>query len=122
MSATPHLDRWFATMDSDDPDDVLNQITDDFVMSVQFSKGGGDSAEFRGDRAGLVAYLQQREKGTLVHEVQTSATVDDIEMCLGRTTRGGEFEAQFTATAQIDTATGTLRRLLICRTPEISFA
>lgn len=122
MSSTPHLDRWFATMDSDDPDDVLNQITDDFVMSVQFSKGGGESAEFRGDRAGLEAYLAQREKGALVHEVQSSSTADDVELCLGRTTRGGEFEAQFTAAAQIETASGKVRRLLICRTPEISFA
>ncbi|MET0821865.1 MAG: hypothetical protein ABWY58_12940 [Aeromicrobium sp.] len=122
MTATPHLDRWFATMDSDDPDGVLDQITDDFVMSIQFSKGRGQSAEFRGDRAGLVAYLEQREKSVLVHELQSSAAVDDVEMCLGRTTRGGDFEAQFTATAQIDAATGRLRRLLICRTPEISFA
>ena len=122
MTATPHLDRWFATMDSADPDGVLQQITDDFVMSVQFSKGGGDSAEFRGDRDGLVAYLGQREKSALVHEVRSAATVDDVEMCLGRTTRDGQFEAQFTATAQIDAATGRLRRLLICRTPEISFA
>lgn len=122
MSSTPHLDRWFATMDSDDPDDVLNQITDDFVMSVQFSKGGGESAEFRGDRAGLEAYLAQREKGALVHEVQSSSTADDVELCLGRTTRGGEFEAQFTAAAQIEPASGKVRRLLICRTPEISFA
>lgn len=122
MSSTPHLDRWFATMDSDDPDDVLNQITDDFVMSVQFSKGGGESAEFRGDRAGLEAYLAQREKGALVHEVQSSSTADDVELCLGRTTREGEFEAQFTAAAQIEPTSGKVRRLLICRTPEISFA
>lgn len=122
MSATPHLDRWFATMDSDDPDDVLNQITDDFVMSVQFSKGGGDSAEFRGDRAGLEQYLAQREKGALIHEVQVSSTSEGHELCLGRTTRAGEFEAQFTAVAQIDGASGKVRRLLICRTPEINFA
>ncbi len=122
MSSTPHLDRWFATMDSDDPDDVLNQITDDFVMSVQFSRGGGDSAEFRGDRAGLETYLAQREKGALVHEVQSSSTDGAVEMCLGRTTRDGAFEAQFTAAAQVDAASGKVRRLLICRTPEISFA
>jgi hypothetical protein len=84
MSSTPALVTWFATMDSDNPDDVLTMITDDFFMSVQFSKGGGTSAEFAGDRAGLVHYLEQREKSVLVHVVG-------------------------------------IRRLLICRTPELAF-
>ncbi len=121
MSATPHLEHWFATMDSDNPDDVLNQITDDFVLSILFSKGAGKSAEFRGDRAGLEVYLGQREKNALLHTIESSATVGDIEMCLGRTERDGVFEAQFNATARIDKATGKLSRLLICRTPEINF-
>ena len=120
MTATPHLDHWFATMDSDDPDDVLNQITDDFVMSVQFSKGAGDSAEFRGDRDGLVAYLQQREKSTLIHHLDRGASVDGTEMVLGRTTRDGAFEASFNASAQLDES-GHVRRLLIARTPELAF-
>lgn len=38
---TPTLARWFEYMDSDDPDRVLGMIADDFVMSVQFSKGAG---------------------------------------------------------------------------------
>ena len=49
-------------MDSQEPERVLALITDDFVMSVQFSKGEGQSAEFVGDRAGLQVYLEQREK------------------------------------------------------------
>lgn len=120
-TTTPHLERWFATMDSDTPEDVLNQITDDFVMSVLFSRGEGRSAEFRGDRKGLEGYLEQREKGALIHGIISSAHVDDLEMCLGKTTRGGLFEAQFNATAQIDPTSGKIRRLLICRTPDINF-
>src|SRR4051794_37098984 len=108
-------------MDSDEPDRVLGLITDDFVMSVQFSKGDGQSAEFLGDRAGLEAYLEQREKSVLVHHLTWGARDGDVEMVLGRTTRDGDFEASFNASALLDGATGTCRRLLIGRTPEIDF-
>ncbi|MET8799469.1 hypothetical protein ABZV91_24105 [Nocardia sp. NPDC004568] len=117
----PVLARWFGYMDSDDPDRVLGMISDDFTMSVQFSKGAGASAEFVGDRAGLVAYLAQREKSTLVHHIDVGAVVGEYELVLGRTTRDGAFEASFNATAQLDT-TGAVRRLLIARTPEVAFA
>lgn len=117
---TPVLRRWFAVMDSETPERVLEMITDDFVMSVQFSQGGGRSAEFVGDRAGLVAYLVQREKSVLVHEVTAGATVGDTELVLGRTTRDGGFEASFNASAQLRDD-GLVRRLLICRTPELRF-
>lgn len=117
---TPVLARWFEYMDSDDPDRVLTMITDDFMMSVQFSKGGGQSAAFVGDRDGLIAYLAQREKSTLVHHIDSGAVVSDVELVLGRTTRNGDFEASFNATAQLDAA-GKVRRLLIARTPEVAF-
>ena len=121
MSATPFLERWFAIMDSDEPERVLDLITDDFVMSVQFSKGLGASAEFVGDRKGLEAYLEQREKSVLVHHVTHGARVDDVELVLGRTTRDGAYEAAFNASAMLDEATDRCRRLLIGRTPEIEF-
>jgi len=120
MSATPMLQRWFAAMDSDAPEDVLDMITADFVMSVQFSKGDGQSAEFVGDREGLVRYLDQREKSTLVHHVLLGSVVDGTELVLGKTTRDGDFEASFNATAQV--VDDRVRRLLICRTPELDFA
>ncbi|MFE5646633.1 hypothetical protein [Rhodococcus sp. NPDC056516] len=118
---TPVLIQWFEYMDSDDPDRVLTMISKDFVMSVQFSKGDGQSAEFVGDRDGLVAYLAQREKSVLIHHIDAGAFVDGVELSLGRTTRGGEFEASFNATAQLDSE-GKVRRLLIARTPELSFS
>ncbi|ARE38010.1 MULTISPECIES: hypothetical protein [Rhodococcus] len=118
---TPVLTQWFEYMDSDDPERVLTMISKDFVMSVQFSKGDGQSAEFVGDRNGLVAYLAQREKSVLIHHVDAGAFVDGVELSLGRTTRGGEFEASFNATAQLDSE-GKVRRLLIARTPELSFS
>ena len=121
MSSTPFLERWFEIMDSEEPERVLDLITDDFVMSVQFSKGAGESAEFVGDRAGLEAYLEQREKSVLVHHVTEGARVDDVELVLGRTTRGGDFEASFNASALIDAASNRCRRLLIARTPQIEF-
>ncbi|MFB9315273.1 hypothetical protein [Nocardioides plantarum] len=116
---TPMLGRWFAAMDSDTPDEVLDMITDDFVMSVQFSTGAGRSAEFVGDRGGLVGYLAQREKSTLVHHLLVGSEVDGTELVLGKTTRDGAFEASFNATAQV--LDDKVRRLLICRTPEIAF-
>lgn len=118
---TPVLTQWFEYMDSDDPERVLTMISKDFVMSVQFSKGDGQSAEFVGDRNGLLAYLAQREKSVLIHHVDAGAFVDGVELSLGRTTRGGEFEASFNATAQLDSE-GKVRRLLIARTPELSFS
>jgi hypothetical protein len=121
MTATPFLARWFAIMDSDEPESVLDLITDDFVMSIQFSKGEGESAEFLGDRAGLEAYLEQREKSVLVHHLTHGARVDDVELVLGRTTRDGEFEASFNASAMLDESTDRCRRLLIGRTPKLEF-
>lgn len=121
MSTTPFLERWFEIMDSDEPERVLDLITDDFVMSVQFSKGAGSSAEFVGDRAGLEAYLEQREKSVLVHHVTRGARVGDVELVLGRTTRDGDFEASFNASAMLDDAREKCRRLLIGRTPQIEF-
>jgi hypothetical protein len=121
MSATQFLERWFETMDSDAPERVLDFITDDFTMSVMFSRGDGQSAEFVGDHAGLVAYLAQRERSVLVHHVTHGARVADVELVLGRTTRDGSFEASFNASALLDGATDRCRRLLICRTPELQF-
>lgn len=121
MSATPFLERWFETMDSDTPERVLDHITDDFTMSVQFSKGDGQAAEFVGDHSGLVAYLEQRERSVLVHHVTHGARVGEVELVLGRTTRDGSFEASFNASALLDAATDRCRRLLICRTPELEF-
>lgn len=119
--STPVLAQWFEYMDSDDPDRVLTMVTDDFEMSVQFSKGGGQAAEFVGDHAGLIAYLAQREKSVLVHHIDAGSRVGQVELVLGRTTRHGAFEASFNATAQVNGA-GKVRRLLIARTPEIAFA
>jgi hypothetical protein len=121
MSSTPFLERWFEIMDSDEPERVLDLITDDFVMSVQFSKGEGESAEFVGDRAGLEAYLEQREKSVLVHHLTEGARVGEVELVLGRTTRDGAFEASFNASAMLDEAGARCRRLLIGRTPQIEF-
>ena len=121
MSATPFLERWFAIMDSDAPERVLDLITDDFVMSIQFSKGEGESAEFLGNRAGLEAYLEQREKSVLVHHLTHGALVDGVELVLGRTTRDGAFEASFNASAMLDETSERCRRLLIGRTPKLEF-
>ena len=121
MSATPFLERWFEIMDSDEPERVLGLITDDFVMSILFSKGEGLAAEFVGDRAGLEAYLEQREKSVLVHHLTQGARDGDVELVLGRTTRDGAFEASFNASALIDAGTNRCRRLLIGRTPLVEF-
>ena len=121
MSSTPFLDDWFTFMDSDEPERVLDLITDDFEMSIQFSTGDGQASEFLGDRAGLVAYLEQREVSVLVHHLTHGARVEDVEMALGKTTRDGAFEAAFNVSAELDTAANKVRRLLIARTPEIEF-
>jgi hypothetical protein len=120
-SPTPFITEWFATLDSTTPKRVLDLIAPDFEMSIVFSKGEGQTAEFWGDRAGLVGYLDQRENNTLVHHLRSSATVGDTELALGFVTRAGEFEASFNVSALLEPATRTCRRLLICRTPAMKF-
>ncbi|WP_216695167.1 hypothetical protein [Dietzia psychralcaliphila] len=120
MSAdTPLLHAWFEIMDSNDPDRVLEHITDDFQLSIQFSRGES-AAEFHGDRAALEVYLSQREKSALTHHILSGARVGVTELCLGETRRDGEFEASFNASAQL-TEDDKVRRLLICRTPKVRF-
>jgi hypothetical protein len=120
-SATPLLHDWFEIMDSSTPERVLDMITDDFELSILFSKGADQAAEFKGNRAGLVAYLEQREVSVLTHHLLRGAAVDGAELVLGETRRDGAFEASFNASAQLDSASGKVRRLLICRTPQVQF-
>ena len=120
MSTTPLLQAWFEILDGDDPDRVLQMITDDFTLSILFATADG-SAEFYGDREALVGYLEQREKSTLVHHVLRGAKVEETELVLGETRRHGDFEASFNASAQLDADGDKIRRLLICRTPKVNF-
>ena len=119
-TTTPLLRDWFEIMDSTTPERVLDMITDDFRLSILFSTGDR-AAEFDGDRAGLEVYLAQREVSVLTHHILQGAHVDGTELVLGETRRDGAFEASFNASAQL-TADGTrVRRLLICRSPEVRF-
>jgi len=102
MTRRPSLARWFALMVADAPGRGLELISDDFTMSVQFSKGAGAAAEFTGDHAGLVAYLEQREQSVLVHHVTHGSRVGNVELVLGQTTRNSSFEASFNASALLD--------------------
>lgn len=120
MTSTPLLHDWFAILDGDEPDRVLDMITDDFSLSILFATAEG-AAEFHGDREALVGYLAQREKSTLVHHVLRGDRVDDTELVLGETRRQGEFEASFNASAQLADDGTKVRRLLICRTPRVAF-
>lgn len=121
MSDTPLLHAWFDILDGDDPDRVLDRITDDFTLSILFATADG-SAEFHGDRDALVGYLAQREKSTLVHHILKGAKVDDTEMVLGETRRQGAFEASFNASARLTLDGTQIERLLICRTPKVNFS
>ena len=57
----------------------------------------------------------------LTHHLLYGATVDGTELVLGETRRDGAFEASFNASAAL--VDGRLvRRLLICRTPQVSFS
>jgi len=121
MSDTPLLRAWFEILDGDDPDRVLERITDDFTLSIFFATADG-SAEFHGDRDALVGYLAQREKSTLVHHILKGAKVDDTELVLGETRRQGAFEASFNASARLTQDGTRIERLLICRTPNVNFS
>ena len=89
-------------------------------LPVENSSGASLPVHPHDTRGVQIPPLQQREKSVLVHEVLAGARVGDVELALGRTTRNGAFEASFNTSAQLDES-GLVRRLLICRTPEISF-
>jgi hypothetical protein len=121
MDGAPVLSRWFAAMDGSDPDSVLDLLSDDFRISVVFSKGAnGEAADFSGDRAALERYLVQREKGVLVHELIAAFSEGHNEVVLGQTTRGGVFEATFLASVQLD-GEGRVRRFFTGRSPGLAF-
>lgn len=84
----PFLTEWFDILDSDEPTRILDLISDDFTLSILFSTGDGNATDFAGDRAALVGYLEQREKGTRTHHLLSATTLGQDELFLGEVRRG----------------------------------
>jgi hypothetical protein len=120
ISTAPLLTAWFAILDGDSPSDILDLISPDFRLSIVFSTGDSSAVDFSGDRAALVGYLEQRERGTRTHHMLSASVVGQDEIYLGEVLRGGEFEASFVAAGRI-AASGRLERLLIGRSPGVQF-
>lgn len=120
MSA-PLLTRWFATIDSDEPERILDLVGPAFAFSIVFSTGEGGATDFAGGREAMEGYLAQREKGVLTHHVLSAATVGSDELVLGQTRRGAEFESTFVAAARLD-AQGRVASLMIGRSPAVDIA
>lgn len=116
----PFLTRWFAILDGDSPSDILDLISPDFRLSIVFSTGEGAAQDFSGDRAALVGYLEQRERGTRTHHMLSAAVQGSDETYLGEVRRGGVFEASFVAVGRVGRS-GRLERLLIGRSPGVRF-
>ncbi|MGX1673638.1 hypothetical protein [Streptomyces sp. NPDC055400] len=116
----PFLTAWFEILDSDEPDRILDLISDDFSLSILFSTGDGNATDFAGDRAALVGYLQQRERGTRTHHRLSATTLGQDELFLGEVRRGEVPEASFVAAGRVN-ADGRLERLLIGRSSQIRF-
>lgn len=112
------LTRWFATMDSAEPEKILDLIAPGFRFSIVFGTGGGAATDFAGGRAEMEGYLAQREKGSLTHHVLSQAVVGRDEMVLGQARRSGAFESTFVASARLDPA-GRVAALMIGRSPEM---
>jgi hypothetical protein len=117
-ATAPVLTRWFATIDSDTPEAILDMIAPDFRFSIVFSVGDGKAADFAGGREAMEGYLAQREKGVLTHHVLSASTVGDDELVLGQARRSGAFESTFVAAARLD-AEGRVRSLMIGRSPAL---
>ncbi|WP_235215228.1 nuclear transport factor 2-like protein [Phaeacidiphilus oryzae] len=117
----PFLGAWFAILDSDEPDRILDLISDDFSLSILFSTGDGGATDFAGGREALVGYLKQRERGTRTHHRLSATTLGRDEVFLGEVRRSGVPEASFVAAGRID-GEGRLQRLLIGRSSEIRFS
>ncbi|MEU9188472.1 hypothetical protein AB0D14_28860 [Streptomyces sp. NPDC048484] len=116
----PFLTAWFEILDSDEPNRILDLISDDFSLSILFSVGDGKATDFAGDRAALVGYLEQRERGTRTHHLLSATTLGQDELFLGEVRREGVPEASFVAAGRVD-ANHRLQRLLIGRSSEIRF-
>ncbi|MGW0651197.1 hypothetical protein ACWD4T_20705 [Streptomyces umbrinus] len=114
------LTTWFAILDSEDADRILDLISDDFSFSILFSTGGDGATDFHGDRAEMEGYLAQREVGVRTHHLLSASTVGQDELFLGEVRRHGELEATFVASARLTDA-GRVRRLLIGRSPSVLF-
>ncbi|MFE2733529.1 hypothetical protein [Streptomyces sp. NPDC059349] len=119
-AAAPFLTAWFEILDSDEPHRILDLISDDFSLSILFSTGDGNATDFAGDRAALVGYLQQRERGTRTHHRLSATTLGQDELFLGEVRRGEVPEASFVAAGRVNTD-GRLERLLIGRSSQIRF-
>lgn len=118
LASAPVLTRWFATIDSDAPEDVLTMIAPGFRFSIVFSRADGSATDFAGGREAMAGYLRQREKGVLTHHVLAASTVGADELLLGQARRGGEFESTFVAAARLDGA-GLVSSLMIGRSPAL---
>lgn len=114
------LTAWFAILDSEDADRILDLISDDFSFSILFSTGGDGATDFHGGRAEMEGYLAQREVGVRTHHLLSASTVGQDELFLGEVRRHGELEATFVASARLTDA-GRVRRLLIGRSPSVLF-
>lgn len=114
------LTTWFAILDSEDAERILDLISDDFSFSILFSTGGDGATDFHGGRVEMEGYLAQREVGVRTHHVLTASTVGRDELYLGEVRRSGTPEATFVASARLDD-TGRVRRLLIGRSPALLF-
>ncbi|MFD5063664.1 hypothetical protein [Streptomyces sp. NPDC058394] len=119
-ATAPFLTSWFEILDGDEPDKILDLISDDFSLSILFSTGDGNATDFAGDRAALVGYLEQRERGTRTHHRLSATTVGQDELFLGEVRRDGVPEASFVAAGRVG-ENGRLERLLIGRSSEIHF-
>ncbi|MFC8428220.1 hypothetical protein [Streptomyces sp. NPDC057253] len=120
VSAAPFLTNWFAILDSDDADRILDLISDDFSFSILFSTGGDAGTDFHGGRAEMEGYLAQREVGVRTHHPLSATAVGQDELYLGEVRRAGVPEATFVASARLDDD-GKVRRLLIGRSPAVLF-
>lgn len=114
------LSNWFAILDSDDADRILDLISDDFSFSILFSTGGDGATDFHGGRPEMEGYLAQRAVGVRTHHQLSVSTVGRDELFLGEVRRSGVPEATFVASARLDEA-GRVRRLLIGRSPAVLF-
>ncbi|WP_326772835.1 hypothetical protein [Streptomyces sp. NBC_01445] len=119
-ASAPFLTAWFEILDTDEPNRILDLISDDFTLSILFSTGDGKASDFAGDRAALVGYLEQRERGTRTHHRLSATTLGQDELFLGEVRRAGVPEATFVAAGRVDDG-GRLQRLLIGRSSEIRF-
>jgi hypothetical protein len=115
--------RFFAALDSDDPQSSLELVSEDLQFAILFAKDDERRAgHFLGGRDELAAFTDAGDTSGWAHHLLAEARIGDLEIALGETRwdSSGERIGTFVVAAKLD-QDGRMVRYLVGRSPTIGF-